>query len=156
MEKKIEVSFQSDRSCESPQVVIKAARKTEAIDELINTVEQRLNGNVQRIKVLKGDAVVLLDQNDISRIYIEKRRLVVCADGERYESRMSLSEFYSRLDKDMFVRISRFEVVNLEKVSGFDQSVAGTIKILFEDGSETWGSRRCLKDIRERIKKLTV
>ena len=55
------------------------------------------------------------------------------------------------LDKQRFVRISRYEIVNLEKILKYDFTVAGTLRIELTGGMETWASRRCIPAIRRRL-----
>ena len=50
-----------------------------------------------------------------------------------------------------FLRISRFELINLSKVKKYDFTIGGTLRIEFENGMETWASRRYIPIIRERL-----
>ena len=65
--------------------------------------------------------------------------------------RCTLRELEEILDARWFVRISRFEIINMNWVSGFDLSVKGTIKVTFEDGSYTWVTRRFVPSIGQRL-----
>ena len=68
-----------------------------------------------------------------------------------YRLNRSLQDVESMLHSRMFLKISRFEIINLQRVRKFDFTVAGTLKIDFEDGSFTWASRRFIPLIRQRL-----
>ncbi len=112
-------------------------------------------GDVSQIAVYDGGRIALLHPKDFIRIYTENRRLCVMATSGRYESRITLREFEDLLDPGIFVRISRFEIVNLRKISSFDLSMAGTIRIIFSNGEETWVARRYVREIHTKLDQLS-
>lgn len=152
MGRKTDISVRIDPECENTQILIVTGKKTEKIDRIIKAIRQCEDGEDSKITVYDGDKIVMLDRKDITRVYIENRKLTVCTAQGSYLSRMVLRDFEEMLDDEMFVRISRFEIVNLKKAVSFDISIAGTIGITFEDGSETWVARRCVKSIQEKLK----
>ena len=151
MNEKIKIGVSIDPECEQPQVLIKTAEKTELVENIIKAIEQCAQGSAQRLMVYDSDRIVFLDQRDIVRVYIENRMLAVCTATDKYLSRMTLKDFEEMLEGDYFARISRFEIVNLNKAAGFDLSVAGTVGITFDDGSETWVARRYVRAISDKI-----
>ena len=82
------------------------------------------------------------------------RKLIVCTDRGTFEARCSLLEMEKTLDPETFVRISRFEIINMERVSSFDVRVSGTIRVTFDDGSFAWVARRYVHAIEQRLEHL--
>lgn len=151
MGSKINISVETGSESENIQVIIRTGKRTEQVENIIKAIEQCEYTDDKKVTVYDGDKVVLLDYFDIIRVFVENRRLTVCTEAGKYLSRLSLRDFEEILDESSFVRASRFEIVNLRKVTSFDMSIAGTIGITFEDGSETWVARRCVKNIQEKL-----
>lgn len=151
MNKKVDIKVEIDPSCKTPEVIIKTDQKTEYVDKMIYDIERTLSGDYPQIIAYCGDTCVLLNQWDIVRVYTENRKIVVRTLTEEYESKLTLRELEDILDESCFVRISRFEIVNLKKVFGFDLSIAGTIKITFVNKTETWVARRYVKAISDKL-----
>ena len=76
---------------------------------------------------------------------------IVTEDGSWY-TRRTLQSLEDALDERRFLRVSRYEIVNLTKVQRYDFTVAGTLRLELAGGMETWASRRCIPEIRRRLK----
>lgn len=152
MNGKTSIHLEIDPSCQEPAVIIRAGQQTNLTDKIISAVERCLGNEYPPIAVYQKDTLVFVAQSDIIRVYTESRKLIICTKNGRYESRQPLKELEEKLDPEHFVRISRFEIMNLPKVTGFDFSNTGTIRVLFQDGSETWVARRYIQSIQHMLK----
>ena len=154
MNGKVDIRLEIDPSCQKPEVIIRSDRQTELTDRIISALERCLGNEYPPIAAYQRDTLVFVAQNEIIRVYTESRKLILCTKDGRYESRQPLKELEEKLDREQFARISRFEIINLRKVSSFDFSITGTIRVLFQDGSETWVARRYIQPIQQTLKHL--
>lgn len=151
MSKDIDIKIEIVPECEKTQVIIRTSERNEKLEDLIKTIENYESQGLSKITAYDGDRAVLVNQKDIIRVYIENRKVIVRTEKDTLESRLSLKQFENILNQETFVRISRFEIVNLSGISSFDMSITGTIKIIFLDGTETWVARRCVHSIQEKL-----
>ena len=155
MKRKINVRLEIDPSCGAPEVIIRASQRSALTDRIMSSVHQCTEEDSSLIMVYKGARKAFLRQEDVIRAHTEPRRLIVRAVSGDYEARCSLQELEEKLTADYFVRISRFEIININWVSSFDLSTAGTIQVIFEDGSVAWVSRRYVRAIEQRLTALS-
>ena len=151
--KSINIKIDIDPSVSEPEVIIRTDEETPLIEQIVSAIQQCAGPDLQKLPAYRTDTlcVSLIDQRDIIRIYTENRRLIISTRDGEYWMRSTLRELEAILDADLFVRISRYEIVGINWISEFDFSMSGTIKILFEDGSSTWVARRYVQIIEQRL-----
>ena len=146
--KKINVRFERDKTTDDIDVVIRAAEKDDQIVSLIEKLSTR-----ESVKL------TVLDRNNCSCVIEEDEIVFVSADGKNvritatsgiYRAKQSLQSIEELLSRK-FLRVSRFELINLSMVRKYDFTIGGTLRIEFNNGMETWASRRYIPMIRERL-----
>lgn len=145
----INIRFEQSDGSQDIDVVITASEKNDEVKALIKRLEDPLAGTL-----LVSDAegiTSVLDEDRIISISSGSKRLRVHADDGDYDIRMSMQDAEKKLNPYAFIRISRYEIINLGKVKRFDFSVSGTLRIEMDDGSETWASRRLIPVIKKRL-----
>ena len=147
--KALNVRFEQDPSQEGIEIVVRAS----AQDGEVSARMERLAGEAAngitvteekgKLRVLSADEIILVSMDG-------KQVKVITADGQWYV-RQTLQSVEEQLDSRRFIRISRFELVNLNKVTRYDFTISGTLRLELEGGMETWASRRCIPEIRRRL-----
>ena len=154
MKSSAQIEIQLDPSCREPVILIRTARKTQEVENIVQAIENSINDKYPLIVAQRDNSTELLSQRDIVRVYVETRKVRIRTEKEIYESGKSLSFLEQQLNPDRFIRISRFEIVNIRKIASFDFSMAGTVHIRFEDGSVTWAARRYVHTIQQTLNRL--
>ena len=151
MRSAIDIDIQIDPACADPKVVIRTNRMTPEIDNIVHAIENSVDRDNPMVTAYDGDAAVLISQREIIRVFVENRRLIVKTERGDYVARRTLAEMEATLNRCRFLRISRSEIINLNKVSNFDFSLSGTIHVHFDDGTGTWVARRYVRAIQETL-----
>lgn len=151
MKNPVDIEIRIDPQCREPVILIRTDQKTQLVESIVHAIETCTDSGYPLIAGYLGNGMELLSQRDIIRVYVEARKVRICTGKGIYESRKTLAWLEALLNKDRFVRISRFEIVNIRKIARFDFSVAGTVHIVFDDGSVTWVARRYVRTIQQAI-----
>ncbi len=151
MKNTIDIDIRINPARVDPKVVIETSRMTPDIDRIVHAIENSVDSDFPMIAAYSGETIVLLSQREIMRVFIENRKLVIQTDRGGFTARKSLGEIESSLNPNRFLRISRSEIINLNKVASFDFSLAGTIQVHFDDGTFTWVARRYVRSIQQTL-----
>jgi two-component system LytT family response regulator len=111
------------------------------LDELMRTLRPRPN-YVRRLLIQDGERAVFLDVELID--WVESARNYVCVhSGERtHVMRSSLESLAGKLDPAAFRRISRSEIVNVNRIAEVRTWFHGDGKVILKSGKELNWSRR--------------
>lgn len=157
MDHNVKIKIEIDKSLTESEVIIRASEESDFVKNLADSVrhciEKQQNVRLP-IEVIRDSKTISVEQSDVVRVFSEYRRIMVWTREGGFQAKCTLKELEDTLDRDWFIRISRFEIINLNMVSGFDMSIKGTMKVIFEDGSYSWVSRRFLLPVQQRLSEL--
>ena len=151
MKNKVKIRIETDPACSIPEVILRTKERTAFIDSVIAAIEQCAGSEAAPLPAYQGSTLRLISQRDILRVHTEPRKVIICTDAGDWEAKCTLQEAEEKLEVERFVRIIRFEIVNITRIAGFDFSVTGTIKVIFDNGSSTWVARRYVNTIDQRL-----
>lgn len=144
----MEVELRLEPGRLEPKVIILAGEESPAVERLI----RELSGlALAPIPVWRGEELLLLPQEVFLRFYTEDKGVLAQTEKGSFPVRLRLYELEQRLDGRRFVRISNGEIVNLDKVTALDLSLAGTIRMTLAEGVYAYVSRRYVKKIKETL-----
>ena len=146
--KKINVRFARDKTTDDIDVVIRAAEKDDQIVSLIEKLSAR--GSVKLTLLDRDNCSCVIDEEEIVFVSADSKNVRVTATSGIYCAKQSLQSIEELLSRK-FLRVSRFELINLSMVRKYDFTIGGTLRIEFNNGMETWASRRYIPLIRQRL-----
>lgn len=121
---------------------------TDEMSKLVSTIQ---NTN-SRFIASKGEMKYTIDFGRVQTVYSENKKITIMTDDKQtYFINGSIKELSSSLPF-VFLRISGSEIINTKKISHFEFTFGGKLKIYFQNGSFTYSSRAYLKEIRRYFK----
>ena len=152
MNNMVDIEVMIDPDYLDPKVVIYTKEKTKQVENIVYAVENVSDNDFPIIPAYGEEGLEFISQRDIVRVYTEGRKVILETSQASYAIKKSLSGIEEDLNKTRFVRISQSEIINIYKVKKFDINMAGTIGVEFENGSKSWTSRSCVKDIKNVLR----
>ena len=149
--KRVNVRFEKEKGRKDIDILFTASEVDNQVAVLMNRVADPLSVTWE-VRDEQGGAVTL-PEDQIAIISVDSRRLRIVAEDGVYFLKMPLQDVEKALNPSMFLRVSRYEIVNLHKVRRFDFTITGTLRVEMEDGTDTWASRRFIPTIKERLQK---
>lgn len=144
----MKIEFLQDPGAQEISVVVRAKEKDAAVCALMESISRQ-----EAIHAYSERGEELLYPAEIQRIYTQQRKAMVECDRGTFSLRERLYALEEKLDKNEFVRISNSEIVNKRRIRRLDFSLAGTIRLIFRDGTETYVSRRYMPRIRSAFER---
>ena len=148
--KNVSIRFEEDKGRTDIDVVFTASEEDDQLRTLMSRVSDPLAGTLTVYD--RSSSMLKIAESDIVSISTRDKRLEVRTDDNAYELRMPLYEVMKVLHPGIFMQISRYEVINLNKVKRFDFSISGQLRIEMKNGICTWASRRFIPEIKNRLK----
>lgn len=146
--KKINIRFEQDKTLDTIDIAIRAASHDAQVDALMESLAQR---EPVRLTVLnQANCPTVIDEKDIVLISADGKNIRIVTLRDVFHAKQSLQSVEGILSGN-FLRVSRFEIINLKMVRKYDFTLVGTLRIEFKNGMETWASRRYIPIIKKRL-----
>ena len=147
--KKIRIRFQQDPEEQNLDVLVRSRERDEEVESLL----ERISGNrLDRFAVIAPEGTqVNLDPGEIVLVSMRKNQARVETLAGSYTVRQTHQTIEQALEGFGFLRISRSELVNVNKIVKMDFTANRELRLELVGGMETWVSRRYIPLIREQI-----
>ena len=142
----MKVEVESDKKYSDTKIIIYTNKTNEEITELVSAIE---NIDKNTIKCYKEDKMYILNQDNIESVYSENGKNYIRSGNEIYLIKNRLYILEELLNSNNFVRISKSEIANFDKVKSIDFKISGTLILNFKSGNYTYVSRRYINKIKE-------
>ena len=146
--KKLKLRFEQDKTLDKIEIVVRAAEKDAQVTALLESLSK--DEPVKLTVLDSGNRASVIDEKDIVFVAAEGKLVRVVTTEGIFKAKQSLQSIESILSRT-FLRVSRFEIINLKKVRKYDFTLVGTLRVEFDNGMETWASRRYIPLIKERL-----
>ena len=146
--KKLKLRFEQDKTLDEIEIIVRAAEKDAQVTALLESLSK--DEPVKLTVLDSGNRASVIDEKDIVFVAAEGKLVRVVTTEGIFKAKQSLQSIESILSRT-FLRVSRFEIINLKKVRKYDFTLVGTLRVEFDNGMETWASRRYIPLIKERL-----
>ncbi len=142
----------ADRLAEALERAKKFLASGPELDDQIEKIAGLVRGRtVERLPVMKGKRIVLVDVADIVWVGVTDELVFVHTKEGRFLVNATMADLEKRLDPAVFFRTHRSSIVNLNHVTEIVPWFGGKYKVVVDDagGSELTLSRARAKSLRE-------
>ena len=146
---KTSIRFERDPSLDHVDIIFRAPEQDDSVLKLMETLSNYSSDSFEIVDEMGNIRKIL--QDEIISVSVSGKIVKFITENGKWSTRQTLQSIEALLDEQHFVRISRYEIINLDKVLRYDFTVAGILRIELAGGIETWASRRSIPLIRRKL-----
>ena len=147
--KDIEVRFVEEPDADRIRICVTGPADDPELRSLLDRIIREAG---RKLTVFDGEgAVRALAADEIVSASVMGKLISVFTESGTYYMKTPLQNLESMLDSRSFLRISRFEIVNLRKVVRYEFDFRGLLRIELSNGTDAWVSRRNISRIRKLL-----
>ncbi|WP_297638805.1 LytTR family DNA-binding domain-containing protein [uncultured Clostridium sp.] len=131
------------------EVLIKSRKLDDEVLEIMNKLKEK---KVENFLGNKNERIYILKPEDIICFYSDSQKIMVDTEEGSFEIKLKLYEIEEMLINLSFVRVSKFAIVNIEKINNIELSFGGNLIINLVNERKENISRRYIKKVKDFIK----
>lgn len=144
----MKLNLKIDAKVTEPEITIETHTLTDDIKSIIQCIED--TNCIHQLHGHHDHTVSLLKLEAITSIKAESKQVIALTKDAHYVIKSRLYTLEEELPSQ-FIRISKSELINLDKLVKLSMEPNGLIKMYLSHDYETYASRRYLKSIKERL-----
>ncbi len=115
------------------------------------TSAREVQGYSKNLFVQKNEKLVNLPVQNIVHLEASKDYTIISTQTDQFVSSLGISKLAEKLDPEIFIRIHRSTIINLQKLAEIERYGAGSLAARMENGKVFPISRSYAKAIKEKI-----
>ena len=127
-------------------VVVRARSKN---DKVI-AIEKIVNDDKHKINAYKNKEVYIFNIDEVICFFTNNNKINIYVDNEIYMLKYRMYQIETLID-DNFIKINQGCIVNKQYIKKFTFSIAGSIKVVLNNGFEDYISRRELTKVKRSL-----
>lgn len=127
-------------------IAIEAPKLTKEVQNIIDYASD-LSPLPNQIVANKNNEIYFIELKDIICFFSKDKYIYIRTKNDEYRVKYKLYEIEEKLDKRIFIRISKSCIINMEQVECFDTSILGTIKVKLKDNTKEIVSKRNVSNV---------
>ena len=131
---------------EEEKVLIYANERTSLVDEiesLVSSMETDITGSY-------NDEIIKIEINDVTCFISENNKVFALINDKKYQIKKRLYQI-EEMNLSSFVKINQSCLANKKKIKKFENTIGGSLKVVFKNGYIDYISRRELKNVKQRM-----
>jgi len=132
------------------RIARKEGPSSSAIARLVETLEKR-ERTIKRFSVKIGDKFLIVPQEKVDFFEAKEKYTFLHTEDRSYIVPFTLKDLGDRADPDIFVRVHRSFIINLEKIASIHQWFGGRLLLKLKGGKEILVSQSYAGQVRKRF-----
>lgn len=147
--KEVKVRFRRNSELDYIDVTIQASERDATVRKLMEEISGK---PPDHLNILSTDGKMLnIFMDDIISVSVRDKVTLLQTEVGMFSVRQPLQSLEATLDSEKFLRISRHELINIDKIQRVDLKVRRELKLELTGGIETWASHRCIPTVLRRL-----
>jgi DNA-binding LytR/AlgR family response regulator len=136
--------LEQDTTQQDIEILIKYPAENKTIDDIVSFLK---NFDTQ-IECYSKDTIKKVNVSDIYYIESKDKQSVIFCEKENYKTNFRLYQLYDKLSEKGFVRISKYCILNINKVNKFKPLLNSRMEAVLTNGARIYINRKYLPSIK--------
>jgi len=132
------------------KILQKGTRLPLDLEKLLKTIKNK-EDVIKRFSVKIGDRIFLISDQEIQFFHAEDKYTFLTTSKDNYIIPFTLKELEDKLDQDLFCRVHRSFIVNIEKIESIHKWFGGKLQLKMKNGKEVVVSQNYISNFKNKI-----